>query len=209
MQAKNVISLLIAVIIITGTLGISSVAAENFNVTQQDTSLNNSTVSGPNDTASPIPDNTTVSTPVPDNSTSPADNTTLTPLTMVLENHTYYPNEVVRAFIYNSTGPMVTIIDPAGISYDVTVDRLNDSAYVCEYTLNRTVILDNYTVLATDVATGITVNDTFEVMARPVIATPLPVVTITPDNNTTKLRSHDRYICTLAYLKTYICPRRR
>lgn len=163
-------------IIITGMLGVAGVMAEDQSDIQQGVSINNSSATTP----SPVP--------------APDTNITLTPLTLILENHTYYPNDVVRAFIYNATDPLLNIIDPADIVYNVTVERINDSAYVGEYALNKSIILDNYTVLVTDNATGITVNDTFVVSTRPVMISPTPEATITPLNETTATQPLYLYI---------------
>jgi hypothetical protein len=194
MRASKLISLLIAVLILTGTLGVAGVMAEDQAAAQPGAPSGNSTddmpsndttiVPGNNSTIQP-PDNIVVPAPVPDNATSPAANTTLLPLTLVLENHTYYPNDTVRAFVYNVTDPLINVIDPSGAIYDIDAVRLNDSAFMGEYVLNRSIILANYTVIVTDNVTGVTVNDTFEVTTRPVIVTPVPNATITPDNGTT------------------------
>ncbi|WP_143767146.1 hypothetical protein [Methanocella conradii] len=112
------------------------------------------------------------------------DGITLGPLTLVLESHTYYPNDVVRAFVFNATDPLLSIIDPAGLVYNVTLARVNESAFVGEYALNRSIILDNYTVVAFDNATGASANDSFLVVTRPVLASPAPEPTIEPANLT-------------------------
>lgn len=112
------------------------------------------------------------------------DGITLGPLTLVLESHTYYPNDVVKAFVFNATDPLMDVIDPAGLVYNVTLERVNESAFVGEYALNRSIILDNYTVVAFDNATGASVNDSFLVITRPVLASPEPEPTIEPANRT-------------------------
>ncbi len=113
---------------------------------------------------------------------SPGNNTTTVPLALVLESHIFYPNDVVRAYVYNATDPLVDIIDPAGASHYLAVLKVNDSAFMADYALDRSVMLANYTIVATDNATGEAVNDTFEVIARPVVATPAPNATIMPEN---------------------------
>src|SRR5271157_143406 len=111
MQAKNVLSLLIAILIVTSLLGVSGVTADDQSAVQPGASTNNSTSPVPDNstvraplpdnstTPTPLPDNSTTPTPIPDNSTSPPANTTLGPLTLVLDNGTYYPNDTVRISI--------------------------------------------------------------------------------------------------------------
>ena len=182
MQSKNVLSLLIAVLIVTSLLGVPGVTADDQSAVQPGASTNNST--------SPVPDNGTANvpdispTPLPDNSSAPANNTMSGPLVLELDNHTYYPNDTVRIYIFNATAPQAEVIDPSGIIYDLAVVSVNDSAFMAEYTLNYSIILDNYTVRVTDMATGSSAEDTFQVTTRQVSVTPVPSPTVMPDNQT-------------------------
>lgn len=157
MHSKTVAALVIAMLILLGATGISSVLADESNTP------------GP---------------PIGNSSRSIPGNATAAPLTLALENHTYYPNDTVRAFVYNVTDPLIDVIDPSGAVHDISAVRLNDSAFMGEYVLNRSIILANYTVIVTDNATGETVNDTFEVTMRHVMAMPVPDVIMMPDNGT-------------------------
>jgi hypothetical protein len=140
MHSKTVAALAMVMLILLGATGISSVLADESNA--PGSSVGNS-------------------------SRSILSNASKAPLTLELENHTYYPNDTVRAFVYNMTDPLIDVIDPLGAIHNIDAVRLNDSAFMGEYALNRSIILANYTVIATDNATGETVNDTFEVTMRP------------------------------------------
>lgn len=176
MRASDLISLLVAVLIVTAMLSVSGVTAENQSAVPPGASMDNS--------ITPLPDNTTTPSPIPDQSTAPADNATLKPLTLALGNHTYYPNDTVRVFIFNATTPLVNITDPSGFIYDLTLTPINDTAFMGEYVLNRSVILATYTVRASDNATGTYIEDTFEVTMHQVTVTPIPNPTVTPANET-------------------------
>ena len=186
MQAKNVLSLLIAILIVTSLLGVSGVTADDQSTVQPGASTNNSTSLVPDNSTipAPLPDNSTSPTPIPDNFTPPSTNTSSGPLTLVLDNQTYYPNDTVRIYIINATAPQVEVIDPSGTIYSLAVAIVNDSAFMAEYTLNYSIILDNYTVRVTDTATGSYAEDTFEVTTRQVSVTPVPSATVMPDNQT-------------------------
>ena len=106
--------------------------------------------------------------------TSAIANGSLVSMTLVLGNHTYYPNDTVRIFVYNATDPAVNVTDPAGEVFNLTAVPINDSAFAFEYVLNQSIILANYTVQAFDNASGEYANDTFQVTTRQVSATPLP-----------------------------------
>ncbi len=66
------------------------------------------------------------------------------------------------------------MIDASGIIYDLAVVSVNDSAFMAEYTLNYSIILNTYTVRVTDMATGSSAEDTFQVTARQVSVSPVP-----------------------------------
>lgn len=198
MRNNGLISLIVIALLLAGSFSVYGAAADNQTTTFLEDSLNNSTpepssnemfASQENESA-PVEAVTPTPTPTPaiDNNTEPS------PLTLSLENHTYYPNDVVQLFVYNSTDPAIMVVDPAGISYNVTAGRLNDSAYLGEYALNQSIILDNYTVYVMDTLTGASVNDTFLVTTRPVMVTPAPNATVTPSPNATATPSKQLYL---------------
>ena len=147
-------ALLIAIVAIASIIGIGQVIAD-----------------GQNDTAS---NNTATN-----NTLQPSANITMT---LSLERHVYYPADTVNFYVYNATAPQVSVIDPSGTSYNITLEMVNDSAYTGEYLLNTGIVLSNYTVEATDVVNGTIAIDQFEVTSRPVSSTP---TTAMPSNNTT------------------------
>ncbi len=106
------------------------------------------------------------------------------PTVLSLGSHTYYPNDNVGIYVYNATSPLVSIIDPSGNSYNVTMLEVNDSAYFGEYELTSGIVLSNYTVQAIDNATGFIIVDQFEVVSRSVTVTPLADNATMPQENT-------------------------
>lgn len=144
MRAKNAILLAIAALLVTAMICIAGVSAQTLNSAQPPASATGQAIT----------------------------NGSLAPLSLVLENHTYYPGDTVNIFVYNATDPEVNITDPTGSVTNLTATAANGSAFAFEYVLNQSIILANYTVQVTDNATGAYAADTFQVMARPAMAVP-------------------------------------
>jgi hypothetical protein len=146
MRAKYTIPLAIAALMVTAMICVTGVTADDLNVSQPGIATNSQMIM----------------------------NGSVTPMTLVLENHTYYPNDTVQIFVYNATDPAVNITGPSGIVYNLTAIPINDSSFAFQYVLDQGIILANYTVQATDNATGAYAVGTFQVITRQVIAVPPP-----------------------------------
>jgi hypothetical protein len=146
MRTKYAIPLAIAALVVTAMICVTGVTADDLNASQSGVATNSQIIM----------------------------NGSVAPMTLVLENHTYYPNDTVRIFVYNATDPAVNITDPSGVVYNLTAIPINDSAFAFQYVLDQGIILANYTVQATDNATGAYAVDTFQVTTRQIAAAPLP-----------------------------------
>jgi hypothetical protein len=151
-RIRGILALLVVILIITGTAGIGQVLAYD--------------VQGLNETAAndmPLP-------AITHNGT----------MMLALERLVYYPADTVNIYLYNFSLPQVSVTDPSGTVYNVTMRMVNDSAYMGEYTLSTGIVLSDYTVRAIDEATGSIVEERFVVASRPVTTVP-----VAGNNNTT------------------------
>jgi hypothetical protein len=146
MRAKNAIPLAIAALMVTAMICITGVTADDLNTFQPGLATDSQIIM----------------------------NGSVTSMTLVLENHTYYPNDTVQIFVYNATDPAVNITDPSGVVTNLTAIPINDSAFAFQYVLDQSIVLANYTVQATDNATGAYAVDTFQVITQQVVAVPPP-----------------------------------